>query len=252
MPDYKTSAIILRTYDFKDFDKIVVLYSKDRGLIRAIAKGIKRPKSRLGGRLEPLMASELILYEGRNLDIVNQCSAIEYFKNLRKDLKKLTFAMYYAELAMAFGLEKDPGAQEFYQFLFDSFKELENCPEEKYYEHLLVSFQYRLIKIAGYEPMLNYCNACAEKIEHGKNVYLNSHQGALICEKCSEKMMGLVKLEPELYNYLRAQDAADKQILDNTEISIVIKAHCIMLDYIKQKTDYKLKTPNLIEDICLI
>ena len=67
MSQYKTTAIVLRTYDFKDYDRIVVLYSKEYGLIRAIAKGVKKQKSEFNGKLEPTISSKFILYKGKNL-----------------------------------------------------------------------------------------------------------------------------------------------------------------------------------------
>jgi DNA repair protein RecO (recombination protein O) len=250
MPEYKTSAIILRTYDFKDYDKVVVLYSREYGLVRAIAKGVKRPKSKLGGRLEPLIASDLILYEGKNLDIITQCSTTDYFKNLRTDLKKITFAMYYSELITAFGIEEDPQSEEVYNFLYDSIKKLEIAMDNEL-EHLLVAFQHKIMVMSGYAPMLDRCDHCNKIIEEDSNVYLNSYRGVFICEKCSDRFGNLAEIDYNLYHYLKSLNVKN----ENTficDISIVIKAHCIMLNYIKQKTNYKLKTPDLIENICLI
>lgn len=250
MNTYKTHALILRTYDFKDFDKIVVLYSKDRGLIRAIAKGIKRPKSKLGGRLEPLMASNLILSEGRNLDIVSQCEAIDYFKGLRTDLKKITFGMYFGELASAFGLENDPTSESFYEFLFNSLKNLENAQDDKLLKHLLVKFQYDLISIAGYAPMLDCCNNCRKDHFVSDKLYFFNKSGALICYECSKKFSGLVEVDQKFYKYLKSLEA-EEVLLDDVDQELIIKTYNIMLDYIKQRTNIKLKTPALIETLCL-
>lgn len=250
MNTYKTHALVLKTYDFKDFDKIVVLYSKERGLIRAIAKGIKRPKSKLGGRLEPLIAFDLILRKGRNLDIVYQCETIDSFKALRTDFKKITLGLYFGELASAFGFEDDPASESFYTFVFNTFKKLEKAEDDISLDHLLVRFQYDLISIAGYALLLDSCNNCRKEILQNDELFFSRELGAIICYECSRKFSGLVEINQNFYKYLKSL-SNNQQILVNIDKQTIISAHNIMLDYIKQRTTSKLKTPALIETLCL-
>lgn len=69
---YRDEAVVLRTYKLGEADRIVVLYSRGRGKIRAVAKGVRRTKSKFGSKLEPASMVQLQLYEGRNLDVVTQ------------------------------------------------------------------------------------------------------------------------------------------------------------------------------------
>jgi DNA repair protein RecO (recombination protein O) len=251
MAEYKTSAIVLRTYDYSDYDKIVVLYSRERGLLRGIAKGIKKTKALMRGKLEPLMASDLILFEGRNLDIINQSAPIDYFKNLRKDLKKITYALYFAELLAAFGMEDDPQSETYYNLIFNALKEVEQASSNTYVEHFLVKFQLQLISLVGYAPMLDICDVCREVVSPDAPVYFNSHQGGLFCNLCAQAAPEFTELSPPLYKYLLHLNQTNLTNL-SVDLTTIVKAHCILLDYIKKKTSYKLKTPHLIEDICLI
>ncbi|MEW5820169.1 MAG: DNA repair protein RecO [Cyanobacteriota bacterium] len=250
MSNYKTDAIVLRTYDFKDYDRIIVLYSKDRGLIRAVAKGVKNPKSKLRGRLEPLMASGLILYEGRNLDSISQCDTIESFKHLRKDLKKITYAMYFAELASAFGVENDPQSEYFYNFIFNSLKELETSDENVILETLIVNYSYKLISWAGYKPVFDYCGQCRSKILTSTDICFNTDSGMAVCPDCSSKNANLTCLPQNLYQYL-LNLAGISSFPFNLDVNTVTKAHSLLFEYIDKKSNYKLKTPKLIETLCL-
>lgn len=250
MSSYKTSAILLRSYDFKDFDKIVVLYSREQGLIRAIAKGVKRSKSPLRGRLEPLMASHFVLYEGKNLDSITQCDTIESFKNIRKDLKKITFGLYYAELVTAFAVFSDPQSESFYNFVFDSLKMLEIADSDSMLETLLVEFEYKLISFAGYAPVFDTCNTCRCEVLEQSDVCFSTHYGMVVCSNCSKKTSNVILLTPELHQYLRYL-ASETKHPSTYDLVTVTKAHTLLFEYISRQTNYNLKTPKLIEALCL-
>ena len=83
---YRDRGVVLRTYKLGEADRIVVLITSGHGKVRAVAKGVRRTKSRFGGRLEPLSHVELLLYEGRELDIVTQAEIIEPWRPLHEDL----------------------------------------------------------------------------------------------------------------------------------------------------------------------
>ncbi len=83
---YRDRGVVLRTYKLGEADRIVVLLTSGHGKVRAVAKGVRRTKSRFGGRLEPLSHVELLLYEGRELDIVSQAEIIDPWRLLHEDL----------------------------------------------------------------------------------------------------------------------------------------------------------------------
>ena len=96
--NYTTNSINLTSYDFSENDKIIVMYSKEKGLITGIAKGCKKPKSKLGATMQALVANKIIMNKGRNLDIISQAEALESFKGIKKDFNKLSISMYCAEI----------------------------------------------------------------------------------------------------------------------------------------------------------
>lgn len=251
MPDYKTTAITLRTYDFKEFDKIVVLYSQEKGLLRAIAKGIKKNKSKFSGKVSPLVAADFILYEGKNLDIVTQCDPIDFFKNIKTSFKKISFAFYYAELMLAFAMEEDPNSEAVYNFFLDSLKRLENSDETNNLDILLLNYQFELISMAGYAPMLNCCVSCNAELTADEQFWLKKNSGTLYCNNCVTDPDYLMQVDEAFLAILLNFYGKSIKNLLNLNYSAIIKAHEFLFEYISQKTNYKLKTPKLIENFCL-
>jgi hypothetical protein len=88
----------LRRQDFGEADRVVTLYSPRLGKFRAIAKGVRRPKSRLGGNVELFTHVNVLVAQGRNLDVITQAEAVRTYRHLRDDLWKAAYACYAAEL----------------------------------------------------------------------------------------------------------------------------------------------------------
>ena len=86
-------AINLKSYPLSESDKIVVMYSKEKGLIKGVAKGVKKPKSRLGARMDSLVANRLMLNKGRNMNTICQAEALNAVSKSRKDVDKLCYSI---------------------------------------------------------------------------------------------------------------------------------------------------------------
>ena len=84
MNNYVTNAINLKSYNLNDADKIIVLYSKEKGLLKGVAKGLKKPKSKLGARMDSLVANNLMMIKGRSMDKICQAHSLNTFKTLWK------------------------------------------------------------------------------------------------------------------------------------------------------------------------
>ena len=106
---YRDRGVVLRTYRLGEADRIVVLLTRGHGKVRAVAKGVRRTKSRFGARLEPPSHVELLLYEGRGeLDVVSQAESVDHLRPLREDLDRLGRAMAVLEAADQLALEREP------------------------------------------------------------------------------------------------------------------------------------------------
>ncbi|MFH1683412.1 MAG: DNA repair protein RecO [Candidatus Margulisiibacteriota bacterium] len=114
MATYKTKAISIRTKPFMEADKMVTLFTRDHGKIRAIAKGARRVPSRLGGRVETFTYADYFIAKGRNLDIISQCQVIETFQKVRETPETLPSGLYMLKLVDSGTAEGQP-----YPELFD-------------------------------------------------------------------------------------------------------------------------------------
>ena len=105
---YRVDALIIRARDFGEADKILTLYTKECGKIQAIAKGVRKPTSRLRGGVQMFAHSRLLLYRGRSLDIVSQSESVESYGSLQEDLVRLVYASYLVELLDIAVPEREP------------------------------------------------------------------------------------------------------------------------------------------------
>ena len=107
---YRDEGVVLRTHKLGEADRIVVLLTLGRGKVRAVAKGVRKTKSRFGGRLEPPSQVSLLLYQGRELDVITQAETIDHYRSLREDLDLLTDAMALLEAVDQVAQEGEPNA----------------------------------------------------------------------------------------------------------------------------------------------
>ena len=104
---YRDEGVVLRTIRLGESDRIVTLVTQGRGKVRAVAKGVRKTKSRFGGRLEPTSHVSLLLYEGRELDVVTQAEALDHFRVIREDLDRLVHRAIIPERARLLGQPPD-------------------------------------------------------------------------------------------------------------------------------------------------
>ncbi len=126
MASYKTRAISLKTAPFAEADKLVTLFTRDHGKIRAIAKGARRVPSRLGGRVETFTFADYFIARGRNLDIISQCQVIETFQQIRKNSETLYCGFYMLKLVNSGTAEGQP-YPELFDLLLRSLVNLKSC-----------------------------------------------------------------------------------------------------------------------------
>jgi len=124
---YRDQGVVLRTIRLGESDRIVTLVTQGHGKVRAVAKGVRKTKSRFGGRLEPTSHVALLLYEGRELDIVTQAEALEHFRVIREDLDRLARATMLLEAVDAVVQEGEQDPQ-LYRMLLGALRTLEAQP----------------------------------------------------------------------------------------------------------------------------
>ncbi len=193
-----TEAIVLRHHDFGEADRLLVLYARGQGKVRALAKGVRRIRSRKAGHLQPLTAVRLLLAQGRDLAIVTQAEAIATFPALRGDLTRYTYAAYAAELADKFTFEGEdhPGL---YRLLFDTLHRLETHPD---IDLVVRYYEMRLLDLAGFRPELQHCTVCGESIQPEPQ-FFSPARGGVVCPRCGANTPGALPVSTDALRYLR-------------------------------------------------
>lgn len=174
---YRDRGVVLRTIKLGEADRIITIATEGRGKVRAVAKGVRKTKSKFGARLEPLMHVSLLLYEGRELDIVTQVETIDAFRSVREDLDRLTQAMALLE-AVDHVVQEGGENPRLLQMLLGALRTLEAGPAPL----VVPAFFWKLLAQEGFHPLLDECAACGEDNEL---VAFDLEVGGGLCRGCA-------------------------------------------------------------------
>ncbi|MGD0984685.1 MAG: DNA repair protein RecO [Acidimicrobiales bacterium] len=176
MATYRDEGVVLRTVRLGEADRIVTFATPGHGKVRAVAKGIRKTKSRLSGRLEPITHVNMMCWRGRELDVVSQVEAIEHFKAIRGDLERVPVAMTMLEVVDHVALERQP-MPEVFRMLVGALRTL----EERLSPALLGSFLWKLLVLEGVGPSVDQCAGCGSEAEL---VAFDAGEGGFLCRAC--------------------------------------------------------------------
>lgn len=193
-------GIVLRSYPFGEADRVVVLLSPNHGKLRTVAKGVRRTKSRFGGRLEPFCHVDLVLYEGRNLDTITSVSLIEAFHHLRSDLDRVVAAGTMVEVADLVAQEGEPSIRLFLLLQ----RALRALDGGDLHPDLLTSYLLKSAEIVGVAPALEECAGCGRSEDLHR---FSFPAGGALCDRC--RTPAAYALRAGLTEYLAHVEAAD-------------------------------------------
>lgn len=190
----KSEALVLRGIKFGETSRILTFLTRDHGLVKAIAKGVRGERPKYGAALDPFARSELVLYlkEGRDLQIVGQADLIDPFLPLSDDVERYAFASAVAE----FLAQVSPPEGET-RLLFEegtACLTLMAAGEPGTLPYLLRALQIRVARLLGHGPELAHCVACSGR--RGEPVGLAAAAGGVVCAACARETAGAVALSP--------------------------------------------------------
>lgn len=251
MNNFVTDAINLKSYNLGECDKIIVMYSREKGLIRGVAKGCKKPKSKLGARMDLLVANKLMLYKGKKLDTICEANSLNTFKNSRCDMNKLFYSMYVSEIINHFGIEEDPGSSEVYDLLYKTLEKISNAKDKKEVLIGVIKFQLKFMQLAGFGVELDTCLCCREQVLD-ENMYFSAKMGGIICQECNQHLGVKTKLHPKLRDFLLAMLQFDfnfESEYDKKATEKVCSVCCELLkDYVQSHCPKKFKTTEILQE----
>lgn len=249
MNNVVTDAINLKSYNLKDSDKIVVMYSRELGLIRGVAKGVKKPKSRLGARMDSLVANKVMLYKGKNLDTICQAEALNTFKDSRQDYDKLMYSSYVSEIISIFGVEDDPSSKEVYDLFYKALDRIASAKSKKDVMIAVIKFQLKMMLIVGFGLEFDSCLCCREEILD-EDMYFSIQMGGVVCEECNKDLGVKLKLHHKMRDFMQAmmqfdfnyESEYDKKATDK----VCDVCFNLLNEYIQSHTDKKIKSISVL------
>ena len=182
MSSHEAEAVVLRRYSLGDADRIIVFLSKEHGLLRAVASGVKRPKSRYGGCLELFNHVQLHywLKEGAELGRVQQCEILRAYLSSDPTPLRLHFLSYIAELAQEMAQENYPNPQLFRLFVAT----LRSFQESGSVYPLLRYFEFWGLKLSGLVPDYAYCSRCGKYVKND-GFFVHVEAAKAVCRQCN-------------------------------------------------------------------
>lgn len=173
---YKDEGVVLRTIKLGEADRIVTLFTREHGKVRAVAKGVRKTKSRFGGRLEPFSRVDLLIYRGRSLDTITAAEILTSFHEVRDDYTRLTSAAALAEIVEKITPDRERALAVYALMLAG----LGAIADDKG-STVVPAFLIKLLSLSGYHPQLVVCAGCGEPQTLGG---FSPSFGGAVCELC--------------------------------------------------------------------
>jgi DNA repair protein RecO (recombination protein O) len=219
---YQTEAVVIKKIKLGEADRILILYTPGYGKIEAVAKGVRRPKSKMAGHLELLTYSQLRLARGRNLDTIIGSQTMESFLSLKNDLWLTSYGLYTAEMINQFTAERvtDPPL---FQLLIETWRRLSQADNTGL---TLRYFELHLLEKAGYRPQLQECVVCHTELKPVENSFCSA-AGGVLCPDCQYAHPASFPISVDAIKVLRLLQRSEFEIVKrlkiNPELSLELK-----------------------------
>jgi DNA repair protein RecO (recombination protein O) len=240
---YRDQAIVLRTQKLGEADRIITLFTREHGRIKAVAKGVRKTKSRWGARLEPASHVDLQLYSGRSLDTVTQAVSIKNFGDvLSLDYQRWTVASAILEAAERFTSQEHEPALQQYLLVVGSLKALAH---ETYDASLILdAYLLRSLAVGGYAPSLMNCSRCDAP---GPHKYFSLVGGGSVCNTC--KPSAAPTPHPETLELMQQLLSGDWASAMDSETRFRREASGLIAAYLQWHLERGLRSLPLVERI---
>ena len=241
MPSYRAEAIVLRTHKLGEADRIITLLTRERGKVRAVAKGVRRTKSKFGARLEPFSRVDLLVFEGKSLDIITQAESLNaYGQDLALDYSLWTSGQTMLETADRLTPEDSISAESQYLLLVGALRTL--VTGEHAASLVLDAFLLRALSMAGYSPTLSACVICGLS---GTQPFFHVSTGGALCVE--HRVPGSVAPRPESFDLMQALLTGDWDIADASEARDRNEVSGIVAAYVQWHLERGLRSLPLVD-----
>lgn len=243
MPSYRAEAIVLRTHKLGEADRIITFLTRERGKVRAVAKGVRRTKSKFGARLEPFSRVDLLLHEGKNLHIITQAESLNaYGQDLAIDYTLWTAGQTMLETADRLVSEESVANEAQYLLLVGALRTLVNAEHDS--TLVLDAYLLRALSLAGYSPTLDACIVCGMS---GAQPFFHVPSGGALC--FDHRAPGSVAPKAESIRLMQALLEGDWSTADQATGSQKNEVSGIVAAYTQWHMDKTLRSLPLVDRI---
>jgi len=238
---YRVEAVILKRRDMGEADRLLTCFTRERGKLTLVGKGIRKTASRKAGHLELFAQARLLVARGRTWDIVTQAEAINVFLPLREDLERTSYAYYVAELLDRMTQEQDENGAMF-DLLLATLARLAVAGDLRLPARY---FELQLLDLGGFRPELFHCLGCGEEIRPEVN-YFQRASGGLYCPRCDSAGAHAVSL-PAL-KVLRYMQTRDYALIDGLRLSEPVQREIedLLYHYLTYVLEQNLKSASFL------
>lgn len=234
MPTYRDEAVVLRTHQLGEADRIITFLTRRHGKVRAVAKGIRKATSRFGGRLEPYCLVDIQFAEGRgSLEVVTQAEAL-HISRVADDYSRFTAAEVLVETADRLVSEEGSPALQQYRLLAGALRALED--PQRPYPLVVDSYLLRALAVAGYAVATTRCAGC----DNPEVRWFSPQGGGAVCTGC--RTSGSVPLEQDAAQHLGALLAGDWAVATATERATAKRVDTMVVAYATWHLDRALRS----------
>lgn len=246
MRSYSASAIVLRRIDLGEKDRILTLFTREHGKLSAVAKGSRRPGSKLGGASEPFTYSRMMLSSGRDLDVLSQAEIKESFPNVKNGIESVAHGVYLLELVNSFVDQRQPNL-DIFDTLLSAMYVLESGADPVLTARY---FEIQLLSILGYEPHFEACLRCGRNL--GKErVSFSPALGGIVCADCGNPPKDAISVPSAISSYVKALRNAEPHRLKEMRVPKGARRDLarILKWHIRYRLDHNLKSTDFIDAI---
>ncbi|MCE5197631.1 DNA repair protein RecO [bacterium] len=244
MRTYCADSIVLRRIDLGEKDRIITIYAREQGKLSAVAKGARRPGSKLAGASEPLTYARLFLSTGRDIDVLTQAEIRESFTGIKQNISTVAYGIYLLELLSSFVDERQPNP-ELFDTLLSSLYVLESGADP---EITARYFELQLLIDLGYEPHFDRCLRCDKPIGREK-VAFSPALGGIVCPECGVPPADAIWVPGAATTYARAlRNIEPQKIKDLKFPPAALRDLGLMLKWhIRYRLEYDLRSTDFID-----
>ncbi len=243
----RVDAVVLRHSDYGEADRLLTLYTRQRGKMRVLAKGARKIASRKAGHIEPFTHVKLQLATGRDMFLLTQADTVDAYLPLRDDLLLTGHAAYALELLDRFTYEDETENPTLFRLLTETLTRLASRADVWL---VLRFYEMRLLDQLGFRPQLFECVNCGREIKP-EDQFFSFSAGGVICPRCGQGLRHLHSISVEALKYLRhfQRSSYAEASRARPDLDVQRETESLMQGYFTYLLERELNTPGFLKKI---